>query len=244
MADNKFSVILEKVGDQPLKTTKILCGSLGLGLAAAKAMVDKAPTSWMDLFTTEMRSNVLIFDNPRDCIGVALKALGYSFNTTDKDEIREAAELLMEQKPVLQQYVMDEIFAIMQNEEAWIAPYYAGDCLTMMGENENLDFFLPGHQGFNMFIDAMCIPTCAKEKEAAELFINFLCDPEIAGANMDWICYGTPISAAKEYMDPETVSDPVTYPDEESLVNGSSFAYLPEEITRYMESLFMEVRNS
>ena len=95
-----------------------------------------------------------------------------------------------------------------------------------------------------MFIDAMCIPTCAKEKEAAELLINFLCEPEIAGANMDWICYGTPLSAAKEFIDPETVADPVTYPNEESLVNGASFAYLPEEISRYMESLFMDVRNS
>ena len=139
---------------------------------------------------------------------------------------------------------MDEIFAIMQNEEAWIAPYYAGDCLVMMENNENLDFFLPGHQGFNMFIDAMCIPTCAKEKEAAELFINFLCEPEIAGANMDWICYGTPISAAKEYMDPETVNDPVTFPSQDVLKNGSSFAYLPEEVSRYVESLFMDVRNS
>ena len=114
----------------------------------------------------------------------------------------------------------------------------------MMGENENLAFYLPEHQGFNMFIAAMCIPTCAKEKEAAELFINFLCDPEIAGANMDWICYGTPLSAAKEFIDPKTVADPVTYPNEESLVNGSSFAILPEDISRYMESLFMDVRNS
>ena len=119
----------------------------------------------------------------------------------DEAELRECAELLKKQKPVLQQYVMDEIFAIMQNEEAWIAPYYAGDCLTMMDANENLAFYLPEDQGFNLFIDAMCIPSCAKEKEAAETFINFLCDPEIAGANMDWICYGTPLSAAKEFID-------------------------------------------
>ena len=138
---------------------------------------------------------------------------------------------------------MDEIFAIMQNEEAWIAPYYAGDCLVMMGENENLDFFLPGHQGFNMFIDAMCIPTCAKEKEAAELFINFLCDPEIAGANMDWICYSTPISDAKAFMDPDAASSPVSYPDAADLAKGTSFAFLPEETSRYVESLFMQVRN-
>ena len=216
-----------------------------VGLLYNTKYVDEADvTGWELLWNEKYAGKILTFGNSRDAFGIAQFMLGYDINTTDIAELDACAELLMERKPVLQQYVMDEIFAIMQNEEAWIAPYYAGDCLTMMGENENLDFFLPGHQGFNMFIDAMCIPTCAKEKEAAELFINFLCDPEIAGANMDWICYGTPISAAKEYMDPETVSDPVTYPDEESLVNGSSFAYLPEEITRYMESLFMEVRNS
>jgi spermidine/putrescine transport system substrate-binding protein len=185
-----------------------------------------------------------MFGNSRDAFGIAQYLLGYDVNTTDKVELQACADLLKEQKPILQQYVMDEIFATMQNEEAWIAPYYAGDCLTMMGENENLAFYLPENQGFNLFIDAMCIPTCAKEKEAAELFINFLCDPEIAGANMDWICYSTPLSAAKEYMDPETVSDPVSYPSDEVLKNGSSYAYLPEDISRFVESLFMDVRNS
>ena len=216
-----------------------------VGIVYNTKYVDQADlTGWELLWNEKYKDKILMFGNSRDAFGIAQYMLGYSVNTTDTEELDHCADLLRQQRPVLQNYVMDEIFAIMQNEEAWIAPYYAGDCLTMMGENENLDFFLPGHQGFNMFIDAMCIPTCAKEKEAAELFINFLCDPEIAGANMDWICYGTPISAAKEFMDPETVSDPVTYPDEESLANGSSFAYLPEEITRYMESLFMEVRNS
>ena len=215
-----------------------------VGILYNTAYVDEEDvTGWELLWNEKYAGKILTFGNSRDAFGIAQFMLGYDINTTDLGELDACAELLKEQKPVLQQYVMDEIFAIMQNEEAWIAPYYAGDCLVMMGENENLDFFLPGHQGFNMFIDAMCIPRCAKEKEAAELFINFLCDPEIAGANMDWICYGTPISAAKEFMDPETVNDPVTYPDQESLVNGSSFAYLPEEVTWYMDRLFMEVRN-
>ena len=200
-------------------------------------------TGWELLWNEKYAGKILTFGNSRDAFGVAQYLLGYDVNTTDKEELLHCAQLLKEQKPVLQQYVMDEIFAIMQNEEAWIAPYYAGDCLTMMGENENLDFYLPENQGFNLFTDAMCIPTCAKEKEAAELFINFLCDPEIAGANMDWICYGTPLSAAKEFIDPETVADPVTYPDPEILKNGSSYAYLPEDISRYVEGLFMEVRN-
>ena len=218
-------------------------GTVGI-LYNTKYVDEKDITGWELLWNEKYAGKILTFGNSRDAFGIAQFMLGYDLNTTDKAQLNHCAELLKKQKPVLQQYVMDEIFAIMQNEEAWIAPYYAGDCLTMMGENENLDFYLPEDQGFNMFIDAMCIPTCAKEKEAAELLINFLCEPEIAGANMDWICYGTPLSAAKEFIAPETVADPVTYPNEESLVNGSSFAYLPEEISRYMESLFMDVRNS
>ena len=215
-----------------------------VGLLYNTKYVDEADvTGWELLWNEEYAGKILMFGNSRDAFGIAQYLLGYDVNTTDKAELDHCAEILKQQKPVLQQYIMDEIFAIMQNEEAWIATYYAGDCLTMMGENENLAYYLPEDQGFNLFIDAMCIPTCAKEKEAAELFINFLCDPEIAGANMDWICYGTPISAAKEYMDPETVSDPVSYPSDEILANGSSYAYLPEDITRYVESLFMEVRN-
>ena len=215
-----------------------------VGILYNTRYVDEADvTGWELLWNEKYAGKVLMFGNSRDAFGVAQYLLGYDVNTTDKSELQAAAAKLKEQKPMLQQYVMDEIFATMQNEEAWIAPYYAGDCLVMMEENPDLAFYLPEDQGFNLFIDAMCIPTCCQEKEAAELFINFLCDPEIAGANMDWVAYGTPLSAAKDYMDPETVSDPVAYPSDEALANGTSYAYLPEDISRYMESLFMEVRN-
>ena len=215
-----------------------------VGILYNTKYVDEADvTGWELLWNEKYAGKILMFGNSRDAFGIAQYMLGYDVNTTDKAELDHCAQVLLQQKPVLQQYVMDEIFATMQNEEAWIAPYYAGDCLTMMDENENLAFYLPEDQGFNLFIDAMCIPSCAKEKEAAETFINFLCDPEIAGANMDWICYSTPISAAKDYMDPDAVSSPVSYPSDEILANGSSYAFLPEEISRYVESLFMEVRN-
>ena len=144
----------------------------------------------------------------------------------------------------MQQYVMDQIYDLMENEEAWIAPYYAGDYTVMAEENEALRFFLPAQQGFNLFTDAMCIPKCSQEKEAAELFINFLCDPEISAANMEWVEYSVPSTAAKAFLDEETVSDPVAYPSDEALENGTSYAYLLPEVTRFVESLFMEVRIS
>ena len=215
-----------------------------VGIIYNTKYVDEADvTGWELLWNETYKDKILMFGNSRDAFGIAQYMLGYDVNTTDEAELRACAEILKEQKPVLQQYVMDEIFAIMQNEEAWIAPCYAGDAMTMMDENEDLAFYRPAHQGFNVFIDAMCIPSCAKEKEAAELFINFLCEPKIAGANMDWICYSTPISEAKNFMDPEAASSPVSYPDPADLEKGTSFAYLPEETSRFVESLFMQVRN-
>ena len=200
-------------------------------------------TGWELLWNEKYAGKILMFDNSRDAFGIAQYLLGYDVNTTDKTELQACAEKLKAQKPVVQQYVMDQIYSSMENEEAWIGVYYAGDCMMMMESNENLAFYLPESQGFNLFIDSMCIPACCQEKEAAELFINFMCEPEISGANMDYICYASPISAAKEFMDPYLAESEVVYPSKEVQANGSSYAYLPEEISRYVEGLFMEVRN-
>ena len=216
-----------------------------VGIIYNSKYVDEADvTGWELLWNEKYDDKILMFDNSRDAFGIAQYLLGYDVNTTDKEQLQACADKLAEQKPLVQQYVMDQIYDLMENEEAWIAPYYAGDYLVMVEENENLCFYLPEDQGFNLFIDAMCIPTCCKEKEAAELFINFLCDPEIAAANMDWVEYSTPESAAKEYLDEEVVSDPVSYPSDELLKHGSSYDYLPGEISRYVEGLFMKVRIS
>ena len=217
-------------------------GTVGI-LYNSKYVSEDDVTGWELMWNEKYAGKILMFGNSRDAFGITQYMLGYDVNTTDPAELQACADKLAEQKPLLQNYVMDEIFATMENEEAWIAAYYAGDCMMMMENNPDLQFYLPENQGFNLFIDAMCIPTCCKEKEAAETFINFLCDPEIAGANMEWIGYGTPLTAAKEYMDPEVVSDPVAYPSDEVLANGTSFAHLPENVTRLMEELFMKVRN-
>ena len=218
-------------------------GTVGI-LYNTKYVDEGDVTGWELLWNEKYAGKILMFDNSRDAFGIVQYLLGYDVNTTDKEELQRCTEKLMEQKPLVRQYVMDQVYSIMENENAWIAPYYAGDCMVMMDENENLEFYLPESEGFNLFIDAMCIPTCCEEKEAAELFINFLCDPEISGANMDYICYGSPLSEARNFMDPELAESPVVYPDETVLANGTSFAFLPEDISRYMESLFMKVRNS
>ena len=175
-----------------------------VGIIYNTKYVDEADvTGWELLWNEKYAGKILMFDNSRDAFGIAEYLLGYDVNTTDEAELQDCATKLAEQKPVVQQYVMDQIFDAMENEEAWIAPYYAGDYLTMVEENPDLAFYRPTAQGYNMFIDAMCIPTCCQEKEAAEAFINFLCSPEISSANMAFLGYSVPSTAAKELMDSE-----------------------------------------
>lgn len=215
-----------------------------VGIIYNTKYVDEADvTGWELLWNEKYAGKILMFDNSRDAFGIAEYLLGYDVNTTDEAELQACSAKLAEQKPVVQQYVMDQIFDAMENEEAWIAPYYAGDYLTMVEENPDLAFYRPTAQGYNMFIDAMCIPTCCQEKEAAEAFINFLCSPEVSSANMEFLGYSVPSTAAKELMDPEVAGSEVAYPDADTLTTGTSFNFLPEETSRYMESLFMEVRN-
>ena len=204
---------------------------------------DEDAQSWSCLWNSKYAGKILMFDNPRDAFAIAESILGYSLNTTDESELRQCADLLAQQKPVLQAYVMDQIFDKMQRGEAWIAPYYAGDYLTMVEENPDLGFSHP-QEGFNIFIDAMCIPKGCQNKAGAEAFINFLCRPDISAANLDYIGYSTPISAAKEYMDEEVISSPVSYPDDETLARSESFSALPIEATQTMNDLWLTVKTA
>jgi len=204
--------------------------------------VDEADVgSWDLLWNSKYAGKILMFDNPRDAFAVGELLLGYNINETNEDALRAVTYKLIEQKPLVQAYVMDQIYDKMIREEAWIAPYYAGDYLMMLEDNEDLAFCFPD-EGFNLFIDAMCIPTCCEHKDLAEAYINFLCDPEICGENLEYLGYSAPEEAAKAYMDEEIASDPIAYPDEETLAGGQAFIYLEAEVTQLMSSLWLEVK--
>ena len=198
-------------------------------------------TSWSILWDEQYSGKILMFDNPRDAFAIAQVQLGVSLNSTDLDEWNEAAMLLKEQKPLVQAYVMDQIFDKMESGEAWLAPYYSGDAGVLVENNENIEFIIP-EEGTNYFVDAMCIPKGAEHKKEAELYINFMCDPEIAGANMDYVGYATPISAAKAYLAEEAVNNPIFYPDEEVLSRTEVFVNLPPEISAQVDALWAEVK--
>jgi spermidine/putrescine transport system substrate-binding protein len=145
----------------------------------------------------------LQFNNSRDAFGTALFKNGQSVNNTDKAVWESALAELKAQKPMLQAYVMDEIFNKMENESAWIAAYYAGDFLAMYEENDNLGFYYP-EGGTNVFADAMCIPKGSQNKEIAEMYINFMLNKEIGAANSEYVYYATPntlVNSDPEYIE-------------------------------------------
>ena len=213
-----------------------------VGVIYNKKYVDEADIgSWDLLWNEKYAGKILMFDNNRDAFAIAESRLGYSLNTTDSVALTACAELLKQQKPVVQQYVMDQIFDKMTREEAWIAPYYAGDYLTMLEDNPDLGFFFP-QEGFNLFIDCLMIPSSAEHKAEAEAYINFLLSPEVCGENLDYLGYSAPEDAAKEYMDPEVSSSEIAYPSAETLARSEAFLYLPTESNQLMDSLWLDVK--
>lgn len=166
--------------------------------------VDEEDTgSWDLLWNEKYKGKILQFNNSRDAFGTAQFWQGYDINSTKEEEWRHCLELLKTQKKLVQGYVMDEIFNKMKNESAYIAPYYAGDFLSMYEENDNLAFYFP-EEGTNVFADAMCIPTSCKNKDIAEMYINFMLEPEIGAANAEFVYYASPntlVNSDEEYIE-------------------------------------------
>ena len=214
-----------------------------VGIIYNKKYVTKPVDSWSLLWDEEYSGKILMFDNSRDAFAIAQLLLGQDVNTTSTADLDAASEKLSEQKDLVQEYIMDQVFSKMEHEEAWIAPYYAGDYLTMLDNNPDLAFCFP-EEGYNLFIDAMCIPKNAQNKEAAEKYINFLCDPEIMAANLEFLGYSAPASEAKQYMDEELVANEIAYPSEDVLARGVTFENLPTDTVQYMNDLFNSVKAS
>lgn len=214
-----------------------------VGIIYNTTMVEGEITSWDSLWDTKYSGNILMFSNSRDAFGIALQKLGYSLNTTDPEEIEAAYEELVKQKPLVQAYVMDQIFDKMEGGEAAIAPYYAGDAITMIDENPDLAFAVP-NEGTNYFVDAMVIPTGSKNKEAAEMFINYMCEPFVSATNAEYIGYSTPETAARELLDLDDEVAAIAYPDDAVLANTEVFKVLPDDTNTLIDSYWTLLQSS
>lgn len=209
---------------------------------------------WSLLWDADYSGKILMFDNPRDAFAIAEyqlayehpeKAADYDINTPSEQGLLDCTARLQEQKPVLQNYVMDQIYDKMEQNEALIAPYYLGDWVQMAYENEDLCFYLPSEAAHNSFCDAMCVPATCSHKTEAELFINFLTDPDNSRANMEYVGYASPVVDLDTYL-AEDLADVIdrTANLESSLSNGIQFKNLPVETNRQLDAQWLEVKSN
>ena len=206
------------------------------------------PSSWDILWDELYSGEILMFSNSRDAFGLTLMRLGYDINSQEKLELDHAAAELKAQKPFVQAYVMDQIFDKMQGNEAALAPYYAGDAVNMMAENESLRFVIP-EEGSNWFADAACIPAPSDSFDeerylAAHMYINFLNEPNVAAENIEYIQYSTPNTAALALLDEETQNNPIIYPDDELLDSCQAYVNLSTETNMYMDTLWTDLMSA
>ncbi|MEI0446775.1 ABC transporter substrate-binding protein [Brachyspira intermedia] len=212
------------------------------GIIYNKSLVSESEDmiDWKILFDKKYQGQILMYYNPRDAFGIAQAYLGYSLNTTNESELRECAKLLKTQKTLVQSYVMDEMYDKMEAGEAAIGVYYAGDSLTMIDNNPDLNFVIP-KKGANLFVDSICIPASSGSPELGEMYINFLSEPEIALANIEFINYASPNDGAIAIMSDETRNNRIIYPDQETLDNCEVYITLPDETNILMEDLWNEI---
>ncbi|WP_290063391.1 ABC transporter substrate-binding protein [Paraclostridium bifermentans] len=205
------------------------------GILYNKQMVKEPVDSWNILWNPKYKSNIMMFDSVRDTMGISLKRLGYSMNTTNPKEINEAMKELMKQKDLVLAYVNDEGKDRLLGEEVAMGIAYSGDAVTLMEENPNLAYAIP-KEGTNKWIDAMAIPKSAQNKKEAEMFINFLLDPEIAKMNAEYIGYSTPNEGALKLLDKDVTSNPVAYPPKSVMDKTETFIDLGNKLRLYDEA--------
>lgn len=212
-----------------------------VGLIYNTKMVEEAPDSWTALWDERYTGSILMINNPRDAFAIAQSILGMDYNNETPASWRVAAELLKEQKIVSPSYVNDEIFLKMEAGEAALAPYFAGDFLTMQENNPDLEFVYP-KEGVNFFVDAISILKGAKNKLAAELYINFLLEPDVALENAEYICYASPHTEVYSNPDYTFYQNEILYP-EDGKFKTQLFLNLSPEILSLMSGLWDDVKN-
>ena len=214
-----------------------------VGILYNKTMVDEPITSWSVLWDEKYKDNILMQDSVRDAFGVTLKYLGYSLNSTDLDELTEARDLLIKQKPLVQAYVIDQVRDKMIGNEAAIGVIYSGEAIYTQMENPDLEYVIP-EEGSNIWIDSWVIPKNADNKENAEKFINFLCRPEIALMNFEYITYSTPNSEARKLIEDEAIrNSEIAFPDLSKYDNLETFQYLGTEADQTYGELWNQVKS-
>lgn len=224
-------------------------GTVGILYNTSMVAPEDAPTKWSDLWDTKFKDNILMQDSVRDAFMVALKSLGYSMNTTNEAEIAEARDLLIKQKPLVQAYVIDQVRDKMIGGEAAMGVIYSGEMLYIqqevadLGLDYSLEYVIP-EEGTNLWLDSWVIPANAPNKENAEKWINFLCRPDIAKKNFEYITYPTPNKGAFDLLDSDLQNNKAVFPDTDSLKNCEVFQYLGTDVDSIYNEYWKEVKSN
>ncbi len=206
-----------------------------VGIIYNKEMLDELgvayPTKWADLWNPQLKNEILMQDSVRDAFMVALKKDGYSMNTENEAELDQARDELIAQKPLVQAYVVDQVRDKMIGGEAAVGVIYSGEILYIqdeVGDEMDLEYVIP-EEGTNLWVDGWVIPKNAKHKDNAAKWIDFLCRPDIAKLNFEYITYSTPNQGAYELLDEEYKENKAVFPDMEAVLEkGEVYNYLGE----------------
>lgn len=214
-----------------------------VGILYNTSMVNEPVDSWGILWDEKYADSILMQDSVRDTLGITLKYLGYSMNTTDLDELEAAKTLLIEQKPLVQAYVGDQVRDKMIAGEAALGVIYSGEALFCQMENPDLEYVIP-KEGSMLWIDSWVIPKNARHKENAEAFINYMCRPEIAKMNFDYITYSIPNSAGQALIEEKEFRESkIAFPDLDTLTDCESLQYLGESGDALYNKLWREIKS-
>ena len=214
-----------------------------VGILYNKTMVDEPVTSWSILWDEKYADSILMQDSVRDLFMVGLKSLGYSMNSTDEKELNEAKDLLIQQKPLVQAYVIDQVRDKMIGNEAALGVIYSGEAIFTQRENPDLEYVIP-KEGTNVWIDGWVIPKNAENVENAEKFIDFMCRGDIALLNFDYITYSTPNTAAQALIEDDDIrNSKIAFPDLSQYDGLETFSYLGDDADALYNDLWKEIKS-
>ena len=214
-----------------------------VGILYNKTKVDEPIDSWSVLWDEKYKGDILMQNSVRDAFMVALKLQGHSMNTLDDTELEAAKNLLIEQKPLVQAYVVDQVRDKMIGNEAAIGVIYSGEAIYTQRENPDLEYVIP-KEGTNVWIDGWVIPKNARNVENAQKWIDFMCRPEIAKMNFEFMTYSTPNTKVRDLLtDPALKDSDILFPSEEDLKDCELLHYLGKDTTDLYNKLWRDIKS-
>lgn len=212
-----------------------------LGILYDTTRVAEPVTSWDVLFNGDYAGEIIMQNSMRDMFMLALKHLGYSLNTTDENELRQAYQLLIEQKPDVQAYLVDEVRDEIVAGNAIMGVVYSGEAYLGRQYNENLEYVIP-EEGSNVWLDSFGVTKKCDDMDAAMQFLDFLCREDIAQMNFEYIYFSTPNEAVIAGLSEEDRADEALVPADDATENCEVCIQTDAETISLMNELWKELK--